>query len=205
MASSPKSLHFHFDFISPYGWLASQRIEALAAQHGRAVDWHAMLLGVSVMKVMGLKPLLDTPLKGDYTKRDILRHARKAGVTIGRDLDAPVGSPLPMARAFCLVKHHHPHLQATMARVLYHAYWANGIDLSTPQAVAGLRLPGGLDALWLEGEMQGEFAATLLRRSVDESLRAGVFGSPTVIVDGEMFWGLDRLPDVDEWLARGGW
>ena len=201
----PAPLLFHFDFISPYGWLASLKIEEMAARHGRVVDWHSMLLGVSVMKVMGLKPLLDTPLKGDYVRRDVVRHARKLGAVLGRDLDAPVGDPLPAARAFCLVKHHHPHLQAAMARVLYHAYWTNGLDLSTPQAVAGLHLPDGLDSSWLEREIQGEFAATLLRRSVDESLRAGVFGSPTVIVDGEMFWGFDRLPDVDEWMTRGGW
>jgi len=198
-------IHFHFDFISPYGWLASLRIGELAARHGRTVDWHSMLLGVSVLKVMGLKPLLDTPLKGDYVRGDIRRHVRKLGLKMGRDLDAPVGNPLPMARAFCLVKHHHPHLQPAMAQALYHAYWVLGQDLSTPQAVAAIRLPDGMDSTWIEEGVQGEFAATLLKREVDASLRAGVFGSPTVIVDGEMFWGYDRLGDVDEWLATAGW
>ncbi|MES2635547.1 MAG: 2-hydroxychromene-2-carboxylate isomerase [Pseudomonadota bacterium] len=201
----PAPLHFHFDFISPYGWLASLRIAELAARHGREVNWNVMLLGVSVLKVMGLKPLLDTPLKGDYVRRDIPRHVRKLGLTMGRDLDAPVGNPLPAARAFCLVKHHHPHMQAAMAQALYHAYWAQGQDLSTPQAVASVHLPDGMDAKWLETEVQGEFAATLLRREVDASLRAGVFGSPTFIIDGEMFWGYDRMPDVEDWLATGGW
>ncbi|WP_048441535.1 2-hydroxychromene-2-carboxylate isomerase [Caenimonas sp. SL110] len=201
----PSPLHFHFDFISPYGWLASLRIAELAARHGRDVNWNVMLLGVSVLKVMGLKPLLDTPLKGDYVRRDIPRHIRKLGLKMERDLDAPVSNPLPAARAFCLVKHHHPHLQAPMAQALYHAYWAQGKDLSTPQAVASVQLPDGMDAKWLETEVQGEFAATLLRREVDASLRAGVFGSPTFIIDGEMFWGYDRLPDVEEWLATGGW
>ena len=63
----PAPLLFYFDFISPFGYFASLRVEALAARHGRTVDWHAMLLGVSVMKVMGLKPLLDTCLL--YTSR----------------------------------------------------------------------------------------------------------------------------------------
>ena len=77
-------LQFHFDFISPYGYFASLRIEALAERHGRTVDWHTMLLGVSVLKVMGLKPLMDTPLKGAYTGRDVLRHARETpGETLG--------------------------------------------------------------------------------------------------------------------------
>lgn len=51
--SSP--LHFYFDFISPYGWLASERVEALASKHGRQVDWNVMLLGVSVLKVSTLR------------------------------------------------------------------------------------------------------------------------------------------------------
>jgi 2-hydroxychromene-2-carboxylate isomerase len=76
-------LNFYFDFISPYGWFASRRVEEIAARHGRTVEWHAMLLGVSVLKVMGLKPLLDTPLKGDYARRDVRRYARKHGLALG--------------------------------------------------------------------------------------------------------------------------
>ena len=205
LARMKAPLHFHFDFISPYGYFASLRIEELARAHGREVEWRPMLLGIAVLKVMGLKPLLDTPLKGEYTRRDVLRHARRHGIALTRDFDAPVGSPLPAARAFCLVKHHHPHLQSAMARAIYHAHWAQGRDLSTPQAIAGIALPQGMDPAWIEAAVQGEFASTLLKRSVDESLRAGVFGSPTVIVDGEPFWGFDRLPDVEAWLATGGW
>jgi 2-hydroxychromene-2-carboxylate isomerase len=201
----PAPLGFHFDFVSPYGYFASLRIEELAARHGRGVDWRVMLLGVSVLKVMGLKPLLDTPLKGDYIRRDVLRHARRHGLQLGRDLDAPVGSPLPAARAFCWVKQHHPGREAATAHALYHAYWAEGRDLSTPQALAGLALPPGLDGAQLAAAAAGQEAATLLREAVAASLAAGVFGSPTIVVDGEPFWGADRLADVDEWLRCGGW
>ena len=196
---------FYFDYISPYGYFASLRIEELAARHGRTVDWRAMLLGVAVLKVMGLKPLLETPLKGDYVRRDVLRHARRHGIHLGRDLDAPVGNPLPAARAFYWVRQHHPQLQAPLVHALYHAFWAEGRDLSTPQAVAAVALPAGLDAEQLAAGAASDEAATLLRSAVDASIRAGVFGSPTVVVDGEPFWGSDRLAEVDEWLALGGW
>ena len=116
-----------------------------------------------------------------------------------------MGNPLPAARAFTWVKHHRPELQAAMAHALYDAFWAKGHDLSTPQAVAAIVLPPGIEPMAVEAAVQDELVATLLRREVDASLRAGVFGSPTVIVDGESFWGVDRLPDVDEWLSRGGW
>ncbi len=201
----PAPLAFYFDFISPYGYFASLRVEQLAARHGRAVDWRPMLLGVAVMKVMGLKPLLDTPLKGDYIRRDVLRIARHYGLRLGRDPGAPVGNPLPPARAFCWVKQHHPELQSPMGHALYHAFWAEGRDLSTPEAVAAIDLPAGLDSAVLAEAAASDEAASLLRNSVAGAIAAGVFGSPTIVVDGEPFWGSDRLHEVDDWLASGGW
>jgi 2-hydroxychromene-2-carboxylate isomerase len=196
---------FYFDFISPYGYLASRQVEALAARHGRTVDWRPMLLGVAVLKVMGLKALLDTPLKGDYARRDVLRQARRLGIPLGRDLNAPVGNPLPAARAFYWVKQHHPQLAAPMAHALFHAYWAQGRDLSTPEAVAAITLPAGLEPAAVIAAATSDEAATLLRTAVAASIEAGIFGSPTLVVDGEPFWGSDRLREADEWLACGGW
>ena len=99
-ATAPAALDFYFDFISGYGYLASLRIEAIAARHGRRVHWHSMLLGVSVMKVMGLKPLLDTPLKGDYVLKDAARYMRRHGLTLARQISDPMMDPRPAARAF---------------------------------------------------------------------------------------------------------
>lgn len=196
---------FYFDFISPYGYFASRQVEALAARHGRTVDWRPMLLGVAVLKVMGLKALLDTPLKGDYVRRDVLRHARRLGIPLGRDLNASVGNPLPPARAFYWVKQHHPQLAAPLAHALFHAFWAEGRDLSTPEAVAAIALPAGLEPAAVIAGATSDEAATLLRNAVAASIQAGIFGSPTLVVDGEPFWGSDRLREVDEWLACGGW
>jgi 2-hydroxychromene-2-carboxylate isomerase len=198
-------LRFYFDFISPYGYFASLRIEELAARHGRAVDWRPMLLGVAVLKVMGLKPLLETPLKGDYIRRDVLRHARRHGIQLGRDLNASVGNPLPPARAFYWVRKHRPELQAALVHALYHAFWVEGRDLSTPEAVAAITLPAGLDPEQLVEGTAGEEAATLLRNAVAAAIKAGIFGSPTVVVDDEPFWGSDRLAEVEDWLSLGGW
>ncbi|MCW5652567.1 2-hydroxychromene-2-carboxylate isomerase [Hydrogenophaga sp.] len=201
----PSPLHFHFDFISPYGYLASLRIESLAARHGRRVEWHAMLLGVSVLKVMGLKPLMETPLKGDYIARDVPRCAREAGVVLGRTPGAAVMNPLPSARAFAWVRRHHPAQAAATAHAIYQAYWGEGRDLSTPQALQAIDVPGGPSGHALADAAGSDEAAALLRADVEASLQAGVFGSPTVVVDGEMFWGLDKLDQLDRWLTRGGW
>lgn len=198
-------LHFHFDFISPYGYFASLRIEALAARHRRTVEWHSMLLGVSVLKVMGLKPLLDTPLKGDYMRRDVVRYQRQHGLAMKRTHDDPMMNPLNCGRAFQWVKARRPALAAPLAHALLQAYWADGLDLSEPESLRQVRLPPGVDAQWLIDGARSPEAAQLLRGAVDASVAAGIFGSPTVVVDGEMFWGVDKLDTLEQWLARGGW
>ena len=164
-----------------------------------------MLLGVAVMKVMGLKPLLETPLKGDYVKRDVLRYARRHGVRIGRDLGASVGNPLPPARAMYWIKKHQPEMAGALAHTLYRAFWEEGRDLSTPQALAQVAMPRAIDRNALVAGAASDEAAALLRTAVNEGIKAGIFGSPTVVVDDEPFWGTDRLADVEEWLATGGW
>jgi 2-hydroxychromene-2-carboxylate isomerase len=205
MMTAKQPLHFYFDFISPFGYFASLRVEALAAKHGRTVQWHAMLLGVSVLKVMGLKPLLDTPLKGDYIRRDAQRYIRRHGLQLQRAVDAPMMDPRAAGRAFYWVQQHRPDLAAPLAQALYHAYWALGRDLSTAEAVASITLPPGLEANALRAGMESDPARQLLRNAVDASLQLGIFGSPTVVVDGEPFWGVQTFELLDEWLAKGGW
>src|SRR5690606_28310302 len=74
-AAMSAPIDFYFDFSSPYGYLASTRIDAIAARHGRSVDWHPILLG-AVFKATGGAPLASIPLKGPYSERDMARSAR---------------------------------------------------------------------------------------------------------------------------------
>lgn len=192
-------IQVHLDFISPYGYFASLRVEALAARHGRTVAWHPMLLGVAVLKVMGLKPLMDTPLKGDYVERDVRRYAREHGVPLQRQPRDTVMHPLACGRALAWVNRHQPERAGEVVHAIYRAYWGEGRDLSTPvslEPVVGATIAQA---------SAGEEAAALLRAEVDASLAAGVFGSPTLIIDGEPFWGVDKLEQAERWLQRGGW
>ena len=204
MTSEP--LEFYFDFISPFGYFASLRIEDIAARHGRTVNWNPMLLGVTVVKVMGLRPVMETPLKSDYLERDVMRYARRHGVAFQRGLRGPVNTSIYAGRALCWVKQHHPDQQAAMGARIYDAFWGRACALGSPEEIlAEAPLPDGVDtAAFLDGMTNGE-ASALLRASVDASIAAGVFGSPTVIVDGEPFWGADQLEDVEEWISTGGW
>ena len=70
-------LDFYFDFSSPYGYIASHKIDALAARHGREVEWRPILLG-AVMKITGGQPLPNVPLKGHYARLDFVRSGADA-------------------------------------------------------------------------------------------------------------------------------
>lgn len=201
----PAPLHCYIDFISPYGYFASLRVEAIAARHGRSVQWHPMLLGVSVLKVMGLKPLLDTPLKGPYVERDVERYAREHKVPMQRQPRDPVMNPLPCARALAWVLRHQPSQASAVVHTVYAAYWGRGLDLSSPESLATLDWPDGTTGAALAQAAASAEAGDLLRQEVDAGLQAGVFGSPTVVVDGEPFWGVDKLEQVERWLVSGGW
>ena len=92
------AIDFYFDFSSPYGYLAATKIEALAAKHGRGVNWRPILLGAA-MKVTGGMPLPQIPLKGDYARRDFVRSAKFHGAPFRVPSSFPI-STVPAVRAF---------------------------------------------------------------------------------------------------------
>src|SRR2546430_1077178 len=111
-------IEFYFDFSSPYGYLASHKIEALAAKHGREVDWRPMLLG-AVFKQTGAAPLTMVPLKGDYSRRDFFRSARYHGI---EDFRMPSQFPIATqaaARIMLWSKADDPALAVRVAKALY--------------------------------------------------------------------------------------
>ena len=83
---------------------------------------------------------------------------------------------------------------------MFDRYWRLGRDLSLSDELASLAAPLGLDEAALRAGVEGETSRTDLRDSVTAAIDRGVFGSPFIIVDGEPFWGSDRLEMLDEWL-----
>ena len=77
--------------------------------------------------------------------------------------------------------------------------------MTDPAVVAGVAARRGLDAAEVAEGIAEPAIKTRVKEISEEGVAKGVFGSPFVLVDGEPFWGWDRLPMVDRWLARGGW
>ena len=194
---------FYFDFSSPYGYFAANRIDAIAGRHGREVTWRAILLG-AVFKVTGQQPLPTIPLKGEYANRDLERSARLFGLPFRMPSKFPISSMAP-CRAFYFLHDSDPALAKRVALALYEAYFAHDRDISAPQETIDVAAKLGVDGEALARALNDAPVKERLRREVDEAIGRGVFGSPYIVVDGEPFWGSDRLDQVERWLATGGW
>ena len=129
-------IDFYFDFVSPYGYLGAVAVERLAAGLGCGVEWRPVLLGITVLKIMGLKAMPDIPLKRDYVQHDLDRYARLLGVPFRRT-DAPM-QPLPAMRAFIWLAGQDAALAQRFGQAVFRAQWGEGRDMSMPAAVAAV-------------------------------------------------------------------
>lgn len=229
--NKPAAIDFYFDFSSPYGYLMSEKIDDLAARHGRAVRWRPVLLG-PILKVTGAMPLAQAPLKGDYSRRDVVRSARFLDVPFALPVKFPIAT-LAAARAFYWLEDRDSVMARSFAGLVFRAYFTETRDIEDPAVVVELAAkvpllasnqPGFANGdadfrrpavgagdmkspAWGTPLTQALASAELkerLRAEVDAALARGVCGSPYVIIDGEPFLGVDRLPQIERWLANGG-
>jgi len=200
-------IDFYYDYTSPYGYLASERIEAVAARHGREIRWHSILLG-AVFKITQQRPLLEAPIKGDYAIKDFNRSAREHDIRFTFPETFPIGAVAACRATLWLREHDDASFRALtvpLVHALYRAYFVDGRDISPAETVIDIASATGVDTHALSAALGEQAVKDALRTSIDSAITNGVFGSPTFVVDGEMFWGNDRLDMLDRWLATGGW
>lgn len=198
-----KTLDFYFDFYSPYGYLASLKIDEIAAKHNRMVVWRPTLLG-PVFKAMGQPPMIEVPMLGEYSRQDFHRSARLASVEFNMPDNFPSHS-LPAARAYYWLVDTDPEKAKELAKGVYHKIFNEGKDGSSPELVAKVGEGVGINPDDLLDAIQQPENKQRLLKEVNDAMSRGVFGSPFIFIDDEPFWGNDRLDQVDLWLEKGGW
>ena len=201
MNSVHRSIRFYFDFSSPYSYVASEWVEALAARHGRTVQWNAVMLG-AVFQAAELKSPVSHPIKREYSMLDFERSARFAGVP----LVMPPKFPIPTqnaARVFWWLQSTDADRASAWARAGLRAYFTRGVDLSDPAALKAHAAEFGLSPEQVEAVWTASPWKDRLRQANDEAIAAGVFGAPFFVIDGEPFWGNDRRAQMERWLESG--
>jgi 2-hydroxychromene-2-carboxylate isomerase len=195
-------IDFFFDFSSPYSYIASEWIEALAARHGRTVHWHAILLGAT-FAAAELKSPVSYPLKREYSLHDFKRSAHFEGVPYVQPTQFPIATQNAARVFWWLNDSQGAGAASAWARSCLRAYFTREVMLNDPAALKALAAESGLDAQLAEAIWNDPTWKARLKRSNDEAIAAGIFGAPFFVVDGEPFWGNDRKAQIERWLAQG--
>lgn len=195
-------IEFYFDFSSPYSYIAAEVIDGLAEKYGRKVKWRPMLLGVVFQKT-GQPLLVNVPLKGEYSLRDFARSARYHGVPFRFPAKFPV-STVSSARAYYWLHGQDCAKARQFARAVFRAYWVDGRDISDLAVVSDIAAGLGIDREALAAGIVTPEIKERLKVETDTAIARGMCGAPYFVVDGEPFWGADRLPQIEKWLQTGG-
>lgn len=195
-------IDFWFDFSSPYSYLASELIDELAAKYGRKVKWRPIMLGAA-FKASGLPLLITVPLKGEYSKRDFDRSARFLGVPYKFPPKFPVLT-LSAARGYYWLHAQDCAKAREFAHAVFRAYWVDGRDIGELPVMLDIVDHLQLDRDAFTNAIADPAIKDRVKQETDDAVAKGMFGAPYFMVDGEPFWGADRLPQIEKWLQTGG-
>ncbi|RMG97711.1 MAG: 2-hydroxychromene-2-carboxylate isomerase [Deltaproteobacteria bacterium] len=199
-AAGVPDLEFYFDITCPYAYLASTVIEDVARRCGATLRPRPILLGgiFAARKVpQNLSEVLPPP-KAVHNLADMQRQAALLGADVPK---VPAGHPrrsVEALRALLVAGAE----RMDLIRALFRAYWVEGRDLTDRGQIGEVLAACGEDPKAVLARIDDPATKDELRRRTDEALAAGVFGVPTFVVDGELYWGVDRLPMVERALGH---
>lgn len=196
-----KEVSFFFDFSSPFAYLASTQIAAVAARNGATVKYKPFLLG-ALFKALGGPdvPLFAMPpVKQRHARDDMFRWADFHGVP----LKFPSRFPINTVKALRMILQLADDQRAPLMHAIFHAAWAEDRDVNDDAVLAEIAGGLGLDGAALVAGTKLDAVKAELKAATDEAVKLGLFGAPTFMVGDLLFWGQDRLAFVEK--ALNGW
>jgi 2-hydroxychromene-2-carboxylate isomerase len=190
------AIRFHFDYISPYAYLAWTKIHALADRNAVSVE-PVPILFAALLNHHGQKGPAEIPAKRTYTFKDIVRRAHQHGVPIARPPAHPF-NPLLALRATLAVPEEK---RRAMVDGLYTATWGTGTGVEDPKSIAAVANAIGLDGEAIVARAGSGEIKDALKRATERAIAEGVFGVPTMQVGKEIFWGLESFDLLERHLA----
>lgn len=194
----PSPLLFYFDFISPYAYLAATQVSALAARHGRTLTMVPVVFA-KLLDAHGTVGPAEVPAKRLYVFKDAWRKARRLGVGPLVPPPSHPFNPLLALRVATLPMESDENVR--LVRALFDATWKTGAGVDTDARVVAAAASAGFDGASLVEKAQTPENKERLKAATEEAIRQGIFGVPTLLVDGEIFWGVDGLDLAEDLLA----
>lgn len=193
-------IRFYFDLVSTYSYLAIGRIDDIAARHGREVDWIAVSLG-HIFASLDVKPPPFIPARLKYNTVDLLRSAAFAGLPF--KIPDPFPFDAKISRyAFWSLKARDPKLARDFAVAVMTRAFGEGRGVSTAGEVAEAGAHLGLTLADIEAAAADPAAKRAVVEAMDSARADGMIGAPFMVLDGEPFWGADRLEQLERRLSE---
>jgi 2-hydroxychromene-2-carboxylate isomerase len=197
-----REIEFFFDIGSSYSYLAATQMAGVAARTSVPVRWRPFLLG-GVFKATGNDMPARLPAKAKWMLHDMTLWSHHYGV------------PFRMPSRFPLITLRTQRALAAAERIagsaaipafataLFRAYWAEDQDVTTDAVISAAARAANLDAEAILAAIDAPETKDQLRATTDEAVRRGAFGAPAMFVGDTLFWGNDRIPLLEQYLARG--
>ncbi len=196
-------LEFWFEFGSTYSYLSVARIEDAAAEAGVPVRWEPFLLGpIFAEQGWDDSPFNVYPAKGRYMWRDMERLCESQDVPFAKQSRFP-RSGVVAARVACLARATSEPWLPEFARAVFRANFAEDREIGDTAEVGSILDSLGLPGARIVEQSQAPDYKQRLREHTRRAAELGIFGAPSFVVDGELFWGNDRLEDALAWATRG--
>ncbi len=195
------SVDFFYEFASPYSCLSALRIRTLAASRGVPIRCRPFLLG-PIFRAEGMmdSPLNLFPLRGAYAARDVARRGKRYGFEVRFPSSFPRSSVLSSRLALVALAEG---WGETFSEAVYRAEFQRDEDISSPEVLAPLVAAQGQDPQRVLDRAQTSEVKAALRSQGEAAQAVGIFGAPSFLVAGELFWGDDRLEDALDWAHAG--
>jgi len=190
-------LDFWCELASPYTYLAAMRIDELAGAAGVDVRWRPFSLGpIFAAAGWSTSPFVVYPDKGRYLWRDVAREAAALGLAVRQPSQFPRNSVLAARVALLGVERG---WGPRFVRAALAANFADDRDIAAPEVIDELLAAQGLDGAALRAEAEGPGHRPALRAATARAIELHIFGAPTFVAGGELFWGNDRLERALAW------
>ena len=196
---SAGDLEFWYDFHSPWAYLAATRIEALAARHKVTARWRPLHLPRLIEAIGGRRPLEENAAFVAWYKQDLQDWAELYGITIRYHPDYPL-RPARALRA--ALRAEELGAQPAFALAVFRAYWSESRDISDIGVLAKIGAACGLDGALIGAAATDDGYGRRLEANTREAIGRGIFGVPSIVCRGKLFFGNDRLDLLERWLER---
>lgn len=191
-------IDYYFATISPFTYLAGTRLDEIAKKHAAQVTYKPLDIMALFARTGGTAPKDRHPSRAAYRLQEIRRQAARTGLPTNIKPAHWPTNMAPSAYAIIAAQNTGGDVGA-LAHAFTRACWAEEKDIADEAVIREVLAAHGFDPeLVNSGLLSG---AETYARNLEEAVEAGAFGAPTYVVDGEVFWGQDRLDDLDLYLA----